>query len=1243
MKEDAVDINELAGFPINGYDNPSFQNDGNHAKHDEAEKSNTSDENDNIKKPAKNMVGFPELFRFADAFDIFLMIVGFICALISGTALPFRVIVFGYMINSFVEKSIINSSAEATSNCTECSVSPGIDLEAEMSKYASYLAAIAFIVFVSSFFQVWSFFLAATRQTVRIRRRLFYAILHQEMSWFDTAKTGTLNRRLTEDITTIRNGLGDKVSVFAQQLCTFVLGIVFGFVYGWKLTLVILSIVPLLAASAAVWLKILSSLAAKELSAYSKAGAIAEEILSAIRTVVAFNGQKKAVSRYEVTLWDARNAGMKKSFATLLSMGISEFILFSTYALGLWYGTKLTVDEPDNYSLGTIMTVFWTLLLGSLSIGQTVPNLENFVSSRVAAFEIYQIIKKKSLVDSSSTDGHKPDRLTGKIEFKNTLFSYPTRPDVQILNGLNLIVEPGKTTALVGASGCGKSTTIQLLQRFYDPLEGEKFNTVVGARGAQLSGGQKQRIAIARALARNPKILLLDEATSALDTQSEAVVQDALDKARAGRTTILIAHRLSTVKTADVIAGFDNGVIVEQGSHTDLMEKKGVYYSLAMQQGQNEDSKVEEEETTEYDSVYESDIFDESVSTMSASENGNRRKSSLSVRRRSSRHKSLKKKKKSTKKGNRDQQDNLPEVPFATVLGWSKPEWFYLIVCFIASVIAGCVWPAFGLLYGKLFGAYQDTDIRKRSEVTALLTLIFFVFGIISLFAYIIIGYTLGKSGENLTMRLRLLSFKALLRQEIGWFDDYRNAVGVWITRLSTDASQVKGAIGGRLFILTSTFCNLLAALIISFLNGWQLTLLILAFIPIMVGAFTIKTKSLAGHAANDQAALEEAGKISTEAVENIRTVASLTHEDVFYERYAASLQKPYRDALKAGPVNGLVYGLAQSLQYFLYAAIFTFGAWLIVHGYTDMEKMFIVFSCILFPAISIGQYSTLVPDYSKAKVAVQRIAKLLERQPQIDSYSEDGNVLDNFEGDIEFRNTKFAYPTRLKDQVLQGLNLRVRKGQTLALVGSSGCGKSTTIQLLERFYDPIEGHVFADRIDAKSLNLQWFRSQLGIVSQEPVLFDCSIAENIQYGDNSRTVSQEEIEEAAKAANIHSFIETLPEKYNTQAGARGTQLSGGQKQRIAIARALIRKPKVLLLDEATSALDTESEKIVQRALDDARLGRTCIVIAHRLSTVKNADVIAVIHHGQVVEQGTHSELLAKQGIYYDLVNAQVSH
>ncbi|XP_078519793.1 ATP-dependent translocase ABCB1-like isoform X3 [Lissotriton helveticus] len=1306
MKDDSVTTNDLE-FPMKGYDNPNFQDDENNQKMGKSKKRKKRDVNDNIEEPKPKMVGLLEMFCFADRIDVFLMIVGIFCALVNGLGLPLIIIIFGEMIDVFVMGGTTNSSEAAPANSSQCNGSPGIDLEAEMSRIAWYYSGVALAVLILSFFQVWFFFLAATRQTARIRRKFFHAILHQEMAWFDSSKTGTLNCRLTDDINTIRDGLGDKFSMFAQYLSTFVAGMVIGFVYGWKLTLVILSVCPLLAASTAVWSKLLGSLAAKEMSAYAKSGAIAEEILSAIRTVVAFNGQKKAVTRYEVNLRDARNAGMRKAITTNLSMGISQFLTFSTYGLGLWYGTKLTVDEPENYSIGHVMIIFFSVMMGSFHLGQTAPNLESVASSRVAAYEIYKVIKKKRLIDSSSTDGHKPDRFTGRIEFRNIHFSYPTRPDIQILKGLNLTVEPGKTIALVGSSGCGKSTTIQLLQRFYDPLQGEitldghdlrslnvkwlrekigvvsqepilfgttiaenirygredvtdaeiqqaaieanaydfisklpeKFNTTVGERGAQLSGGQKQRIAIARALARNPKILLLDEATSALDTQSEAVVQEALDKARAGRTTILIAHRLSTVRTADIIAGFENGIVVEQGSHSELMEKKGVYYSLVIQQSHKKDSDEEDVET-EDETDDDLGSVDDSSPTISPKQNTDRRHSIFSV---ISRRKSSIKKRKSKKKRNTDPEDDLPEVPFTKVLRWNKPEWFYLILCVIASAIAGGIWPTFSVMFGKIIGAFQETDGEKRIKVTNVVSLMFFILGIISLIAYIVIGYTIGRAGENLTMRLRLLSFKALLRQEIGWFDDHWNAVGIWITRLATDASQAKGATGGRLFIITLASCTMLTAIVIAFVYGWQLTLLMFGCVPVILAAYVIKTTSMSGHASKDQAALEEAGRISTEAVENIRTVASLTREVAFYERYAASLKRPYRDAMKSGPVHGFVYGIAQSIQFFLNAAIFRFGAWLIVHCYMNFENMFIVFSAIVFAAMSVGQASVLAPDFSKAKLAVRRIAKLLDRKPQIDSYSEEGKVLDTFHGDIEFRDAIFVYPTRPKVQVLRGLSIQVKKGQTLALVGMSGCGKSTTIQLLERFYDPIDGHVFADGIDTTSLNLQWFRSQLGIVSQEPILFDCSIAENIQYGDSSRIVSQEEIEEAAKAANIHSFIETLPEKYNTRVGDKGAQLSGGQKQRIAIARALVRKPKVLLLDEATSALDTESEKVVQKALDDARLGRTCIVIAHRLSTIKNADVIAVIHHGSVVEQGTHSELLAKQGIYYDLVNAQVSH
>nr|XP_014352477.1 PREDICTED: ATP-binding cassette sub-family B member 5-like isoform X3 [Latimeria chalumnae] len=383
--------------------------------------------------------------------------------------------------------------------------------------------------------------------------------------------------------------------------------------------------------------------------------------------------------------------------------------------------------------------------------------------------------------------------------------------------------------------------------------------------------------------------------------------------------------------------------------------------------------------------------------------------------------------------------------------------------------------------------------------------------------------------------------------------------------------------------------------------------------------------------------------KIATEVAENIRTVVSLTREKRFQSMYEESLQGPQRSAQRKAQVYGSCFALSQAFIYFTYAAAFRFGAYLITVDQIDTESVFIVFNLMVYGSLALGQTISFAPDYAKAKSAAAHIFALLEQEPAVDGYSDKGLKPDTCNGTVEFRNISFNYPSRPDIPVLEGLSLQIKKGQTVALVGGSGCGKSTTVQLLERFYDPLQGQVLVDGVDAKMLNIQWLRSQIGIVSQEPVLFDCSIAENIAYGISSHKVSLEEIEDAAKAANIHSFIEQLPENYNTCVGDKGTHLSGGQKQRIAIARALLRQPKILLLDEATSALDTESEKVVQEALDFARQGRTCIVIAHRLSTIQNADVIVVIKNGKVVEQGDHQQLLAKRAYYFNLVNAQVVH
>uniref|UniRef100_A0A667XN41 Bile salt export pump n=1 Tax=Myripristis murdjan TaxID=586833 RepID=A0A667XN41_9TELE len=1305
-------------------------------------------------------ISFFQLFRFASCREILMMIAGSVCAVLHGSAQPLMLLVFGLLTDTFIEydielnelnddrKECVNNTIQWKQNYTAVlqQVTPlnqsewGVmnnstwemlkplegrpcgllDIEYEMTNFAFYYVGIGVAVFVLGYLQISLWVTAAAKQIQIIRRMYFSKVMRMEIGWFDCNSIGELNTRMSDDINKINDAIADQVSIFIQRFTTFVCGFCVGFVKGWKLTLVIVAASPLIGVGTALMALFVSKLTGMELQAYAAAGAVADEVLSSIRTVAAFGGEKKEVERYDRNLISAQRWGIRKGLIMGFFTGYIWFIIFLCYALAFWYGSTLVVDTAE-YTPGTLLQVFFGVLIAAMNLGQASPCLEAFAAGRGAATIIFETIDREPEIDCLSEAGYKLDRVKGDIEFHNVTFHYPARPEVKILDQLSVAVKSGETTAFVGPSGAGKSTAVQLFQRFYDPKEGmvtldghdirglniqwlrsligiveqepvlfattiaenirygrpgvnmddiikaakeanaynfimdlpQKFDTLVGEGGGQMSGGQKQRIAIARALVRNPRILLLDMATSALDNESEAIVQEALDKVRMGRTTISIAHRLSTIKNADVIVGFEHGRAVERGKHAELLERKGVYFTLVTLQSQG-DKALNEKAREMADN-------EEEPEKLNLSRAGSYRASlRASIRQRTRSQLSnlvpdssvpvageLGPRAYSASQGNKtkvatpeeEEEETIEPAPVARILKYNSPEWPYMIFGSFGAAVNGGVNPVYSLLFSQILATFSIIDpVVQRKEIDSI-CLFFVMVGVISFCTQLLQGYAFSKSGELLTRRLRRLGFQAMLGQEIGWFDDHRNSPGALTTRLATDASQVQGATGSQIGMIVNSLTNIGVAIIISFYFSWKLTLVILCFLPFLALSGGFQAKMLTGFAKQDKQAMEAAGQISGEALSNIRTIAGLGKEKNFVEMYEAQLDAPFHAAIKKANVYGACYGFSQCIIFLANSASYRFGGYLVRQEGLHFSMVFRVISAIVTSGTALGRASSYTPDYAKAKISAARFFQLLDRMPKINVYSNEGDKWSDFRGNIEFIDCKFTYPTRPDIQVLNGLNVSVKPGQTLAFVGSSGCGKSTSVQLLERFYDPDHGRVVIDGHDSSRVNVPFLRSKIGIVSQEPILFDCSIAENIKYGDNSRDVSMNDVISAAKKAQLHDFVMSLPEKYDTNVGSQGSQLSRGQKQRIAIARAIIRDPKILLLDEATSALDTESEKTVQDALDKAREGRTCIVIAHRLSTIQNSDIIAVMSRGFVIEKGTHDQLMALKGAYYKLVTS----
>ncbi|RLN10010.1 putative multidrug resistance protein [Panicum miliaceum] len=1216
------------------------------------------------------------VFTHADAVDAALMVLGLVGAVGDGMATPLRLLIASRIAND------LGSGPDHLDQFTS-------KINANVIK----IVLIACAAWVMAFLEGYCWARTAERQASRMRARYLQAVLRQDVEYFDlrAGSTSEVVTSVSNDSLVVQDALAEKVPSFVMYVTTFAGSYAVGFALLWRLTLVTLPSALLLIVPGVAYGRALTDLARRIRDQYARPGAVAEQAVSSVRTVYSFVAERATMARFSAALEESARLGLRQGLAKGVAVG-SNGIAFAIYAFNIWYGSRLVMYH--GYPGGTVFVVSSLIVIGGVSLGSALSNVKYFSEATAAADRILEMIRRVPKIDSESAAGEELANVAGEVEFKNVDFCYPSRPGSPVLVNFSLRVPAGHTVALVGQSGSGKSTAIALLERFYDPSAGEValdgvdirrlrlkwlraqmglvsqepamfamsvrenilfgeedatgeeviaaakaanahsfisqlpqgYDTQVGERGAQMSGGQKQRIAIARAILRSPKILLLDEATSALDTESESIVQEALDGASKGRTTIVVAHRLSTVRNADSIAVMQSGAVQELGSHSELIAKNGMYSSLVRLQQTRDSSEGGGVGGVRRASPSAAGQCSSNTSRMISS--ASRSDWTLS--------------KGDAGDGDSTEKPKAPVPSLGRMLLLNAPEWKHALVGSLSAILSGGIQPIYAYGMGSTFSIYYSKDHGEIKEKTRLYALVFLALVVISFLLNIGQHYSFGAMGAYLTKRIRERMLGKILTFEIGWFDQDDNSSGVICSQLAKDANIVRSLVGDRIALVIQTASMVLIAFTVGLVISWRLALVMIAMQPFIIACSYARRVFLKSMSMKSIQAQAETSKIAADAVSNLRTITAFSSQDRVLRLFGRAQDGPYRESIRQSWFTGFGLGTSVSLTIFSWALNYWYCGKLMAERLITVEEAFQTTMILVTTGRVIADACSMTTDIAKGADAVSSVFAILDRQTKIDPDNPDGYKPEKITGDVEIVDVDFAYPSRPDVTIFKGFSLSIVAGKSTALVGQSGSGKSTIIGLIERFYDPHMGAVNIDGRDIRAYNLQALRRHIGLVSQEPTLFAGTIRENIMMEAAAGAASEAEVEGAARSANAHGFISTLRDGYDTWCGDRGVQLSGGQKQRVAIARAILKDPAVLLLDEATSALDGASETAVQEALERVMVGRTSVVVAHRLSTVQCCDTIAVLEGGAVVEKGTHASLMASgpSGAYFGLVSLQ---